>query len=119
MNAYTTIIGNAGRNAELHTFETGAKKASFTIAVKDDHNREAEPTWFKVEAWNGYAEKVVELVKKGREVVCSGQLRLESFYSEKESRYKTIPVIRLTQFHLCGPKPESEQQIEAEELKAS
>ena len=120
MNAHTTIIGIVGRNAELHNFESGVKKATFSIAVKDDHDKEAQVTWFKVEAWNKYAETVVELVKKGREVMCSGQLRLESYYSENESRYKTVPVIRLNQFYLCGRKPESKgNESDLEQKKAS
>lgn len=107
MNAYTTIVGRVGKNAELHTFESGNKKATFTLAVNDDHNKEAETIWFKVEAWNGYTDNVLKLIKKGQEVVCSGQLKLESFYSERDSRYKTVPVIRLNQFHLCGKKQDN------------
>jgi single-stranded DNA-binding protein len=60
------------------------------------------------------AERVLKTVTKSREVVISGRLSI-SKYTKQINGVKVemkVPVVKLSSFHLCGPKPKSEEVSE-------
>lgn len=109
MTANITIIGHVGDSPRLDDF-VNSKKASFSVGVNEYRGKDKPKvtTWYQVETWNGGTDRVVDLITKGREVVVTGQLTLNTYTSEKYGREVTKPVIRLQSFHLCGRKPEEE-----------
>ncbi len=115
MTVLIQIVGNVGRNPELVSFETGAKKAVFSVAVNDYYNKDKEgkpaTTWYAVESWNGSTERVLELITQGREVMVSGKLMLQEYYSKAQQRYVTKPLIKMTDFHLCGRAPRKREEV--------
>ncbi len=122
MTVLIQIIGNVGRNPELVSFETGAKKAVFSVAVNDYYNKDKDgkpvTTWYSVESWNGSTERVLELITQGREVMVSGKLMLQEYYSKAQQRYVTKPLIKMADFHLCGPKPEEKEGASKQGINA-
>ncbi len=100
MNNVITLIGNAGRDAEVKELQSGKTVASFSLAVTE--YGEDKPLWFEVEAWNGLSDAVSKTVSKGREVMVVGRLKMNSY--EKNGKTITTPTVVLTGFHACGKK---------------
>ena len=121
MNNQVNLCGHVGQNPVVTTFEdTGNKVVKFSIAVKMYSSKTDEPRtlWFDIDSWNGLAERVEKYVTKGREIVISGRLDL-STYTKKIQGVEvkiTKPVIKLSSFHLCGPKPQPDNDSQNEEL---
>jgi len=117
MNNQVTLCGHVGKEPQATKFEdTGNQVVKFSLAVKEfsANTDQVKTLWFDVDCWNGLAERVLETVTKGREVVISGRLSLNS-YTKEVNGVKvpmTKPVIKLTGFHLCGPKPRTEEETQ-------
>ena len=108
-----------GQKPTIRTFDSGKKVAKFSVAVREYSNtkEEPQPLWFSVQAWNGLADKVVDLITKGREVGLRGRLAIEEYTNKEGYKVKNL-VINMNEFHLCGKKPNSditdESQLESE-----
>ncbi len=118
-NNQVTIVGHVGLAPGIKTFEdTGNRVAKFSIAVKEySANKEERTLWLNVEAWNGLADRVIQTITKGREVVLHGSLSISSYSVSQDdgtTAQKTKPIIKLSDFYLCGKKPE---QTEAETVQ--
>lgn len=87
--------------------DTGNKVVKFSIAVREFSNKEESTLWIDVEAWNGLGESIMKTVKKGREVMLTGRLAISIFTKEVNGVKTEVhkPVLKLSSFHLCGPKP--------------
>lgn len=108
MNNYTMLVGHVGAPPELRSFDSGTRLATFSLAVKMIGGAEKDRTvWFKIKAWGSAADRVEKCVTRGREVVVTGQLDIET-YTDRAGTRQDRPVIRLNSFHLCGRKPESD-----------
>ncbi len=117
-----SFVGHVGKNPETVDFpDTGNKVVKFSIAVKEYSNKsdEEKTMWLDVDAWNGLGDRVLKTVTKGREVIIEGKLTLNTYSKDVGgSQVKmTKPVIKLTDFHLCGKKPTSEDETQTEEPK--
>ena len=117
MNNQVTFVGRVGGDPVSTTFtDTNNKLAKFSIAVADYSSKEdnPEPMWIDVESWNNLAERVLKTVTKSRENVITGRLSI-SKYTKEINGVKVemkVPVVKLSSFHLCGPKPKAEEVSE-------
>jgi single stranded DNA-binding protein len=123
MNNSITIVGHVGQAPHSVSFgDTGNKVAKFSVAVKEfsSINEEDKTMWLDVDAWNGLAERVLNTITKGREVVVQGRLALSTFNKEVNgvTVQMTKPVIKLTSFHLCGKKPTADEETQPEESQS-
>ncbi len=118
MNDSITIVGHVGKDPLSKSFGHN-KVVKFSVAVKEySSNTEEEKTmWIDVDAWNGLGDRVVKTVTKGREVVVNGRLAMSTYSKDIEgtSVQITKPVIKLTSFHLCGPKPAAKDETQTED----
>lgn len=116
MNNQLSIIGYVGQNPRIVSFpDTGNKVVKFSIGVREFSNKEETTLWFDVDAWNGLGERIMQTVKKGREVMLTGRLAI-SVFTKEENGVKTEvhkPVLKLSGFHLCGAKPKDEEESAA------
>lgn len=117
MNNQITLVGKVGAEPTSVTFTNSDNRlAKFSIAVADYSSKtdNPEPMWIDVDAWGNLADRVLDHVAKGREVVVSGRLTIAKY--NKEINGVTVkmvkPVVKLSGFHLCGPKPESKETSE-------
>lgn len=122
MNNSITLVGHVGKDPQTKTFrDTGNKVVRFSVAVKEySSNTDEEKTiWLDVDAWNGLGDRVLKTITKGREVVIQGRLAISTYPKEVngETVQMTKPVIKLTSFHLCGPKPTAKDETQTEESK--
>ena len=121
MNNSITIVGHVGQNPTTKTFPSGKKVVNFSVAVAEYQTMQEkpEPIWFDVQAWNGLGDKVISHITKGREVVVQGRLVLHQYKDKKTDYVMVKPIINLSGYHLCGPKPTAnlaESQMEPETL---
>lgn len=113
MNNQITLIGRVGQNPVSTTFtDTDNKLAKFSLAVADYSSKtdNPEPMWIDVESWNGLADRVMKYITEGREVAIAGRLSISKYIKEINGVKVEMkrPVVKLSGFHLCGKKPESE-----------
>jgi single-strand DNA-binding protein len=113
MNNQITLVGKVGNAPTSVTFtDSDNKLAKFSIAVQEFSSKKdnPDPMWIDVDAWGNLAERVLDHVTRGREVVVNGRLSIVKY--NKEVNGVTIEiqkaVVKLSGFHLCGPKPKSE-----------
>lgn len=124
MNNQLTIIGHVGQAPRAVSFaDSGNKVVKFCLAVTEySSKKEDESTlWIDVDAWNGLGERVMQTITKGREVLLVGRLAINTFTKDVEGTKVEVqkPVLKLTSFHLCGPKASATEQLtdSAEEPK--
>ncbi len=111
-----SFVGHVGKNPETVDFpDTGNKVVKFSIAVKEYSNKsdEEKTMWLDVDAWNGLGDRVLKTVTKGREVIIEGKLTLNTYSKDVGGTQvkMTKPVIKLTDFHLCGSAPRKREEI--------
>ncbi|MCA9801757.1 MAG: single-stranded DNA-binding protein [Cyanobacteria bacterium HKST-UBA02] len=110
MNNQLTIIGRVGQDPRAVSFaDTGNKVVKFSLGVTEySSKKEEEKTlWIDVDCWNGLGDRVMQTVTKGREVLLTGRLAINTFTKEVDGKTIEVqkPIMKLTSFHLCGPKP--------------
>ncbi|MBA3859684.1 MAG: hypothetical protein C0508_03085 [Cyanobacteria bacterium PR.023] len=108
-----TLIGKVGGEPTAVTFtDSDNKLAKFSIAVPEYSSKvdDPEPLWIDVDAWGNLAERVLDYVTKGREICVSGKLSIVKYNKEVNgvTVKMTKPVVKLSSFHLCGKKPQSD-----------
>lgn len=115
MNNQITLVGKVGDQPTSVTFtDSDNKLAKFSIAVAEYSSKtdNPEPMWIDIDAWGNLAERVLAYVTKGREVVINGRLTIVKY--DKTINGITVkmtkPVVKLSGFHLCGPKPKEDEE---------
>lgn len=106
------LIGNVGKEPELHTFASGDLKASFSLATseswKDDQNRKQERTqWHNVVVFGGAAKVVQSYVHKGDKLAIEGGIEYRDFDKDGVKRIVAEIVVRpyAGDVTLLSPKP--------------
>ena len=74
-----TVVGNVGRDPELKYLSNGTALCSFSVAVTTKRKDEEQTEWFKITAWGKLAETCNQYVKKGMQVLVSGELTIERY----------------------------------------
>ncbi|NNF32851.1 MAG: single-stranded DNA-binding protein [Saprospiraceae bacterium] len=96
------LIGNLGRDVEVFTFDSGNKKASFTMATSEYYkNKEGEKAqdtqWHNIVAWGKTADLMSALLEKGNQVLVKGKIVNRS-YEDKEGNKKFVSEIVANEF---------------------
>lgn len=96
------LIGNLGRDVEVMTFDSGTKKATFTLATSEFFtNKEGEKTqdtqWHNIVAWGKTADLMSTLLEKGNQVLVKGKIVNRS-YEDKEGNKRYISEIVASEF---------------------
>jgi single-strand DNA-binding protein len=109
---YTIIVGNVGRDPEMRYTQTGVAVASFSVAVseswtdKNANERKEKTTWFKVSAWRGLAEVVSQHVRKGMQVMVTGEVKA-SAYMGKDGEPQASLELTAKDFKFLGRKSDN------------
>ena len=88
------LIGRLGNDPEIHSFESGKKKAMFSLATNETYyNNKGEKVtdtqWHNVIVWGKKADIVENYLKKGAEIALSGKLINRSYEVDGTKRYVT------------------------------
>lgn len=96
------LIGRLGKDVESLTTSTGKTKATLSLAVNNYYTnaigQKIENTyWFRIIAWNQIAERMIQHLKKGDEVMIQGRLTTRS-YEDKNGKTQYITEIITDQY---------------------
>jgi len=88
------LIGNVGNDPEIRDINNGTNLAKFSVATnkswKDKTGEWQEATqWHRVEAWRDLAEKVINKVQKGTELLIEGEIIYGSYEKDGQKVYTT------------------------------
>ena len=96
------LIGNLGKDPEVHTTQTGSKILSFTLATSETWNdrtsgeRKERTEWHRVVIYNDRLADVAErFLRKGRKVYLEGSLETRKYTDQAgQEKYTTEVVLR-------------------------
>ena len=96
------LIGNLGRDVEVFTFDSGNKKASFTMATSEyytdkDGEKAQDTQWHNIVAWGKTADLMSALLEKGNQVLIKGKIVNRS-YEDKEGNKRFVSEIVANEF---------------------
>ena len=112
------LIGFVGRDAEVKTFESGAKVANFPLATSERGYKLPNGTevpertdWHNVICVNNNAAFAEKWIKKGSGVHIEGKIRNRQYETKSgEKKYITEILAERVEFFNFGKKQESNQQ---------
>lgn len=105
-----TLIGRAGKDAELRHSQAGKPIASFSLAVKrpgKDAKGNETSDWFQVSLWGKPAELAAEYVRKGALVACTGAVQIDE-WTDRDGAKRTTVKLAADNFQLLESKAESQ-----------
>jgi single-strand DNA-binding protein len=128
------MVGRLVRDPELKYVGNGAPVCTFRIAAsrrfkKSDGQKSEDTTFVDVDAWRRLAEICSQFLKKGRQVLIMGSLRLDEWTDAKtqQKRSKLKIIARDVQFlwskeeggaiEGAAPEPGEEEELETSEKK--
>jgi len=107
------LVGRLGKDPDIRTFDTGVKKASFTMATSEyrkdkDGNRTELTEWHNIVCWRNLAEIAEQYLAKGKLIYLEGKLRTRSWDENGSKRY--ITEIEASTFTMLGSKNDDESK---------
>jgi len=102
------LIGNLGADPEVMTFDSGTKKATFSLATTESYNNQSgekvtETQWHRVILWGGQATIAEKYLQKGKEVAVQGKL-ITRDYEDKQGQKRYITEVLADELLLLGKK---------------
>lgn len=106
------LVGNVGRDPDIHTTKNGTKVAHLSLATNrnvqgDDGERRTE--WHRLTMWNRLAELTEEIVQKGDRIFVEGRLEYDSY--EKDGVRIPTADITVRDLVLLSPRPEHAVEV--------
>jgi single-strand DNA-binding protein len=108
------VIGYLGHDPSVRTTQSGAKVASFSVAVTDawtgkDGTRQESTEWFRFNAWKGLADLSEQYLKKGNRVYVAGPRRTRE-YTGRDGAEKTSTEYEARELVLLGGREDGQGQ---------
>jgi single-strand DNA-binding protein len=97
-----TLVGRAGRDPELRSFESGTMVARLSLAV--DRSRDEPPDWFQLEIWGKQAQVAVDYVRKGSLIGVLGRMTFEQWTDRSTGEQRSRPVVKVNRLALLGTR---------------
>lgn len=102
------LVGNAGRDVTLTSFQNGNKKATLLLATNEHYtNSKGEKVkqtdWHKLVAWGKTAEELASSVAKGTEISVHGKITNRS-YADKDGSTRYVTEIIVSEFFKLSKK---------------
>ena len=101
------LKGRLTATPELKRTATDVYVTDFSIAVNRRFNKE-QTDFINCQAWRQTAEFISKYFEKGQEILVVGELHIEKWDKDGETRYATRVVIDEVEF--CGSKAENKPQ---------
>ena len=111
------LTGRLTRDPELRSTPGGRSVADLRLAV-DRRNRDADPVYVDVVAWEGLGENAARYLSKGREVAVSGRLDYREWEAEDGSRRSRHSVVAES-IDFLGGKRQAEASDDGEPAAAA
>lgn len=95
------LKGRLTANPEIRNTQGGTTVCNFTVAVNRKFNRDVTD-FINCEAWRQTAEFVSKYFSKGKEIALSGELHIDKYEKDGETRYSTK--VSVDEVEFCGNK---------------
>lgn len=99
-----TLKGRLTAKPELKQTTTGITVANFTVAVNRRFNKE-QTDFINCQAWKTTAEFINKYFEKGQEILVVGELHIEKWDKDGETRTASRVVVDEVEF--CGSKKDN------------
>ncbi|RAM48093.1 MAG: single-stranded DNA-binding protein [Hapalosiphonaceae cyanobacterium JJU2] len=107
-----TLVGRAGQEPEVRYFESGAVKASISVAVRPPYKSETA-LWFDLTAWGATAEVIANYVKKGTQIAVLGEFSFDRWTDKNSGTMRSKPVVTVQKIELLSsPRSEDKSSLE-------
>ncbi len=110
------LVGNVGRDPEVHYIERGVAVANFSFATSEPARKLADGTeipeqteWHYITVWRQLAEFCEKYVRKGMQLYIEGRLRTRQ-WTDKEGRTTSRTEIVADTIQLLGKRIDNEQK---------
>ena len=103
------LKGRLTNKPELKTTSNDVYVCEFSIAVNRRFNKE-QTDFINCQAWRQTGEFVHKYFDKGQEIAVVGELHIDKYNKDGETRYSTRVVVDEVEF--CGSKSENKAQTE-------
>ena len=101
------LKGRLTANPELKTTTTDITVCDFSVAVNRRFNKE-QTDFINCQAWRQTAEFITKYFSKGKEILIIGELHIDKWDKDGETRYTTRVVVDEVDF--CGSKENNKSQ---------
>lgn len=101
------LKGRLTATPELKTTATDIYVTDFSVAVNRRFNKE-QTDFINCQAWRQTAEFITKYFTKGQEILVVGELHIEKWDKDGETRYSTRVVVDEVDF--CGSKENNKSQ---------
>ena len=100
------LKGRIGKDPEIKMTANGQKMAKFSLATsrawkdKTSGQKKEETQWHNLTAWGSQADFAEKWVKKGKEMLITGEIRYNKV--EKDGKSSWFTDITVDNFEFCG-----------------
>lgn len=108
------LKGRLTATPKLKTTASNIYVTDFSIAVNRRFNKE-QTDFINCQAWRQTAEFINKYFDKGQEILVTGELHIEKWDKDGETRYTTRVVVDEVEF--CGSKADNKAQTNDAEMK--
>ena len=113
------LIGNAGKDPEFRTLESGATVASLSLATNESYkdkegNWQTQTEWHNLILWRDLADRARDQVKKGSTLYVEGKIQSRK-YTDKDGVEKSVTDIVVGSFRVLDKKQADDSRIPASE----
>ena len=98
------LKGRLTANPELKTTTTDITVCDFSVAVNRKFNKE-QTDFINCQAWRQTAEFITKYFTKGQEILVVGELHIDKWDKDGETRYSTR--VSVDEVEFCGSKSEN------------
>lgn len=96
-----SIVGKAGTDPKIHSFQGGNKVAKLSMAIQRP-TKEKETDWVDIQIWGKQAEVAEKYIKKGHTFGIEGRLQQEKW--EKDGVKQSRLIVVANNVRLMNPK---------------
>lgn len=113
------LIGNAGKDPEFRTLESGATVASLSLATNESYkdkegNWQTQTEWHNLILWRDLADRARDQVKKGSTLYVEGKIQTRK-YTDKDGVEKSVTDIVVGSFRVLDKKQADDSRIPSSE----
>ena len=100
------LVGNVGKDPEIHHISADVAVAKFTLATSESNRdkngeRVTNTEWHNIVAWRRLAELSENYIRKGSQILIEGKLRYRS-YDDRDGNKKYIVEVGADTIQLLG-----------------
>lgn len=111
------LIGHLGKDPDIQTFDSGVKKASFSLATSEEYkdkdgNKVQQTEWHNIILWRGLAEVAEKYLAKGNQVYIEGKIKTRSWDDKDGNKRYTTEIVVDNMTMLGGRKQQNGESIE-------